>query len=105
MALPHGFTSRIVATTRERVAGTDYVWHGLPDGGATFPLDDGGWVYVSNGELGNNRGGVGYLRFDEHASVIDAGEAPRPRGPLYNTATACSTVIAWTSPSVNFARI
>ena len=48
--LPEGFTSRILATTGEVVAGTGYAWPVSPDGGAVFPQDDGGWVYTSNCE-------------------------------------------------------
>ena len=29
MRLPEGFTSRVVATTGQRVEGSDYVWHGI----------------------------------------------------------------------------
>src|SRR5262245_24035410 len=39
LRLPPGFTSRVVATSGETVAGTDYVWPGSPDGGATFATD------------------------------------------------------------------
>src|SRR5215813_3215429 len=46
--LPEGFSSRVIARSMEPVAGTDYVWHIYPDGGATFPAPDGGWIYVSN---------------------------------------------------------
>ena len=67
------FTSRKVATTGELVEGTDYVWHGWPDGGACFPLPDGGWSYVSNSELFIGLGGVGYIRFDADGNIVDAG--------------------------------
>ena len=57
--LPVGFTSRIVARSgRNPVEGDDYKWHSAPDGGATFERDDGGWVYVSNSEMGDRQGGV-----------------------------------------------
>src|SRR5690606_38895071 len=71
LRLPAGFTSRIVATAGVVVPGTDYEWHAAPDGGATFPMDDGGWVYVSNAELLFN-GGAGALRFDRGGNVVDA---------------------------------
>ncbi len=48
--LPPGFRSRVIATTGEVVGSTGYVWHPDPDGGACFPLADGGWSYVSNCE-------------------------------------------------------
>ncbi len=67
-----GFSARIVArggqapTSRSR-----YVWHGAPDGGATYPTADGGWIYVSNSELPFT-GGVGALRFDGAGDIVDA---------------------------------
>lgn len=70
--LPSGFTSRVVATTGQQVPGTSYTWHSLPDGGATFATGDGGWIYVSNSEVGSGGGGVGMIRFSSSGSVIDA---------------------------------
>lgn len=74
MMVPRGFSVREVARTGQRAhAGSDYVWHALPDGGATFPMDDGGWVYVSNSEVGAWRqGGVGALRFNAQGEVVDS---------------------------------
>lgn len=74
MMLPRGFTVRQVARTGQRpLATSDYVWHGMPDGGATFPTEDGGWIYVSNAEINVWRqGGVGALRFNAEGEVIDA---------------------------------
>ena len=57
--MPPGFTSRIVARSGDKpVESSDYVWHASPDGGGTFSTGDGGWIYVSNSELG---GGFGEL--------------------------------------------
>jgi hypothetical protein len=71
--LPAGFSSRIVAVTgTEPVAGSGYPWHSAPDGGATYPTPDGGWIYVSNSERSSGAGGVGALRFDANGGVIDA---------------------------------
>jgi secreted PhoX family phosphatase len=70
--LPSGFSSRLVGMTGATVPGTGYVWHGRPDGGATFATQDRGWVYVSNSELNGTRGGVGALRFDRHGRIVDA---------------------------------
>jgi len=74
MLVPRGFSVRQVARTGKRpVAGSDYVWHADPDGGATFAMDDGGWVYVSNAEVsGWRQGGVGALRFDARGELIDS---------------------------------
>jgi len=74
MLVPRGFAVRQVARTGERpVAGSDCLWHADPDGGATFAMDDGGWVYVSNAEVsGWRQGGVGALRFDAAGELIDS---------------------------------
>ena len=77
VSLPAGFSSRIVAWSGFRVrAGRrwlDHRWHVFPDGGATFPTDDGGWVYVSNSESPRFLdGGAGALRFDAVGRVVDA---------------------------------
>ena len=53
--LPAGFYSRQIAQAGQRVRRsfwnrTRYRWHTYPDGAATFPTDDGGWIYVSNSE-------------------------------------------------------
>lgn len=50
LVLPSEFRSRVIARSLELVPGTLCLWHVAPDGGATFPLADGGWVYVSNSE-------------------------------------------------------
>ncbi len=43
VALPNGFTSRIVARSgQEPVTGCGYRWHAAPDGAAVFPAEDGG---------------------------------------------------------------
>lgn len=73
LLLPEGFRSRILARSGERpVAGADYAWHAAPDGGATFPAQDGGWIYVSNSEVAGGGGGAGALRFAADGRVVDA---------------------------------
>ncbi|MEM9256644.1 MAG: alkaline phosphatase PhoX [Pseudomonadota bacterium] len=73
VALPAGYTSRIVARSSQAVEGTDYVWHNAPDGGACFDAGDGGWIYVSNSEQFVEGGGsVSAIRFDANGSVVDA---------------------------------
>ena len=71
LRLPVGFRSRVVARSGRPVAGTRYTWHRFPDGGATFPADDGGWIYVSNSEVAGT-GGVGALRFTAGGEIADA---------------------------------
>jgi len=72
LGLPTGFTSRIIATTGERVGDTDYRWHANPDGGATFAGPDGGWIYVSNDESDDAGGGVSMVRFDRRGRIVEA---------------------------------
>ncbi|WP_249384117.1 alkaline phosphatase PhoX [Chitinivorax sp. B] len=72
LRLPAGFTSRIIARTGNTVAGSNYAWHRAPDGGATFSMQDGGWVYVSNAEIDDDKGGVGAIRFDRKGNIISA---------------------------------
>jgi secreted PhoX family phosphatase len=75
LRLPAGFTSRVVAVSGEApVLGNAYLWHIFPDGGATFPTPDGGWVYTSNSEIpgGAGRGGCGALKFDRDGNLLDA---------------------------------
>lgn len=73
LRLPSGFSSRIVAQSSQRaVAASSYEWHPAPDGGATFETSDGGWIYVSNSEIGGGNGGVGALRFAPDGSLIDS---------------------------------
>jgi secreted PhoX family phosphatase len=59
-----------VATSGQIVSGTSYLWHTAPDGGATFPSWDGGWIYVSNSEAAP--GGASMVRFDASGTVVDA---------------------------------
>lgn len=70
--LPSGFTSRVIARSGQRVSGTNYTWHGAPDGGACFPQSDGGWVYVSNAELSSGAGGVSAVRFNAQGGITGA---------------------------------
>lgn len=74
MVIPRGFAVREVARTGQRPhPGSSYIWHSEPDGGATFAMQDGGWVYVSNSEVDAWRqGGVGALRFNANGDLIDS---------------------------------
>ena len=66
LKLMKGFTSRVIATSMKKTL--SYRWHPNPDGGATFPTEDGGWIYVSNSE--SEMGGVGALRFNSKAEIV-----------------------------------
>lgn len=68
--LPAGFTSRVVARSRQTVPGTSYTWHPAPDGGACFAAGTG-WIYVSNSEV-TPGGGASALRFAADGTVTSA---------------------------------
>ncbi|WP_433547785.1 alkaline phosphatase PhoX [Streptomyces sp. CA-294286] len=68
--LPAGFTSRVVARSGQKVAGTSYTWHKAPDGGACY-ADGSGWIYVSNSEI-NPSGGAGAIRFSATGAITSA---------------------------------
>ncbi|MEU2167810.1 alkaline phosphatase PhoX [Micromonospora chersina] len=70
--LPAGFTSSIVARSRQTVPGTSYTWHDAPDGGAVFP-NGTGWIYVSNSEVAASAGGgASRLVFNSSGAVVGA---------------------------------
>jgi secreted PhoX family phosphatase len=70
VALPAGFTSRIIARSRQLVGATGYRWHDAPDGGACF-ADSVGWTYVSNSEVANT-GGASAVRFNANGTIRSA---------------------------------
>ena len=72
LRLPAGFSSRVVALTGQAVGNSGYLWHAAPDGGATFELPSGGWVYVSNAERINGNGGVSAIQFGPSGEIEDA---------------------------------
>lgn len=70
--LPAGFSSQVVARSRQQVPGTSYVWHDAPDGGAVF-ADGTGWVYVSNSETAaGSGGGASMIAFGSDGRVTGA---------------------------------
>lgn len=96
LLLPAGFSGRIVAHSQHPViAGSEFVWHAAPDGGACFPAKGGGWIYVSNSELRNNLGGASAIRFDRNGSISDA--YPILRGTERNCAGGATPWNTWLS--------
>src|SRR5688500_20335734 len=60
VALPAGFSARLLATTGQTVAGTTYPWHGETAGGSCFSDPaGGGWGYVPKSELRRRTRGAG----------------------------------------------
>jgi secreted PhoX family phosphatase len=86
IAVPEGFTCRMVAKGGAPLPGTDYDFPIFPDGSATYPLSDGGWILAVNAEIPVHRdmpippvgggtqrgGGVSAIRFGPDGSVRDA---------------------------------
>ncbi|MDT0612506.1 alkaline phosphatase PhoX [Streptomyces lancefieldiae] len=68
--LPAGFTSRVIARSGQKVAGTSYTWHNAPDGGACY-ADGSGWIYVSNSEI-NPSGGASAVKFSSSGAITSA---------------------------------
>lgn len=70
-----GMSVRVLAQANQYVQlerGTSPLkFHSMADGATVFPLDEGGWVYVSNSEMKESRGGVYGLYFDKNGSVVD----------------------------------
>ncbi len=77
LALPSGFSSRVVARNNDAGlaarSSTGYAWHLFPDGGACFERPEGGWIYTSNSEVPlSGSGGCGALVFNADGSIEDA---------------------------------
>ena len=83
LLLSKGLKSRIIAISNQAVFynspyrndryHSNIPFHMLPDAGACFSLKgdlENGWIYVSNSEESNGKGGVYALRFDSDGNVI-----------------------------------
>ena len=74
---------KLIAKSGRKISNT-YEWHGSPDGASIFSTDDGGWIYVSNSELWDNKGGVGAIKFSRSGEIQDSYSI------LLNTSRNCS---------------
>lgn len=103
--LPLGFQSRIVARSGAVLGKSAYRWHDAPDGGACFPLEKGGWIYVSNSELESGLGGAGAIKFDARGNIKDA--YPILTGTTRNCAGGATPWKTWLSceESGDFGRV
>ena len=85
LMLPQGFTSRVIARGNQVVLGTAYPFPPFPDGSATYPTSDGGWILAINSEVPElDAGGASAIRFAADGSVADAYRI------LANTTMNCS---------------
>jgi hypothetical protein len=80
LLLSEGLDARVIAWPASKVVydlggESKLKFHDQPDAGATFPDEregnEGGWIYVSNSEVPNRKGGVGAFTFDKDANVLD----------------------------------
>lgn len=73
IALPEGFSSRVVARGGRPVIGTNYKLPRFPDGQATFQTRDEGWILVTNSEtLASAGAGTSAIRFNPEGKIVDA---------------------------------
>jgi Bacterial protein of unknown function (DUF839) len=84
LSLSRGLQVRLVATSGKPIeyadgSFSDVPFHVQPDAGATYALDDGGWIYVSNSEAKPDRGddnanrypgGVGAFTFSADGELL-----------------------------------
>ena len=71
LMLPPGFSSREIARGLSHVAG--YPWPVFPDGQATFPTADDGWILVTNSEsLAPTGAGTSAIRFGPDGTIARA---------------------------------
>lgn len=72
-----GMSARVIAQANQpiRLANgsmSTIPFHSMPDGAAIIPMDDdGGYVYISNSEMKEKKGGVYGLYFNKHGDIID----------------------------------
>ncbi|MGE4427085.1 MAG: alkaline phosphatase PhoX [Solirubrobacteraceae bacterium] len=71
LRLPAGFTSRLIARSGQSVAGTGYVLPIFPDGQATYPTPEGGWIQVINSEV-PLIGGASAIRYAPDGRIVSA---------------------------------
>jgi len=81
LVLSTGLDVRIISKSGEvvqymtRNATSDELFHDRPDAAGVFSIPEshnhlkGGWIYVSNSEVGDGKGGVGSLYFDSSGNV------------------------------------
>ena len=73
LMLPAGFSSRRIARRLEPVPGTAYSFPIFPDGQATYPTLEGGWILVTNSESPSaTGGGASGIRFAPDGTITDA---------------------------------
>ena len=76
LLLSTGMACKLLAARGQKVQLADGTvsndkMHPRADGaGVISHPSDGGWYYMSNSEFGNDKGGVGSLRFDASGNVI-----------------------------------
>ncbi len=72
VAVPDGFTVKLLGQAGLPVSGTRYLWPTFPDGSASFALPGGGFVVTFNSEVPGGIGGASAVRFDAAGGVTAA---------------------------------
>jgi hypothetical protein len=108
LRLSTGLVAREIARTGENVkftsTQTDMAessatpFHAKPNGAATFPLDDGGWTYITGSALPNGKGGAYAVVFDSDGEVRDY--QPRLTGTSRNSNGGVTPFGTWISCEV-----
>jgi len=71
LLLSTGLNASLIAATGVPVINNSTAFHANPDAALTFAAPDGGWVYASNSESGDWKGGAYALRFDRGGAIVD----------------------------------
>ncbi len=115
---PEGFSTRVLAMAGFPPVNGATPWHVFPDGAGVMPLDDGGWLYISNSEIPGfgsidyqvpqlaaitqplenlvpGLGGASALRFDPQGKLIAS--YPILNGTTFNCAGVVTPWKTWLS--------
>ena len=70
ISVSKGIIVRMLAKADRKVPKSDLKFHSMPDGATIIPLDDG-YVYVSNSEVDDGKGGVYGVYFNHDGDIVD----------------------------------
>jgi len=70
ISVSKGIIVRMLAKADTKVPKSDLKFHSMPDGATIIPLDDG-YVYVSNSEVDDGKGGVYGVYFNHDGDIVD----------------------------------
>ena len=70
ISVSKGIIVRMLAKADTKVPKSNLKFHSMPDGATIIPLDDG-YVYVSNSEVDDGKGGVYGVYFNHDGDIVD----------------------------------